>query len=153
MRATFNQKPEPFFEDVLLNKNLLDEIDRCDPSKLIHVERMIRKLHITPDTLQNAFSEQNDGSFPVYLSRPEILKKLKEAVKNLDKTHPVSYGTLATGGKTIYCTTGLPRYSKEGELIGIRLTSNITTPEDTWTFFVLIDPLTGSIHNFYPLFI
>lgn len=169
--STMKKRMPPFFQDAILNQHLIDELLEYEPKKIINKKQFIKNVYITSDTIKTAFSTENDRNFPSYLSRVEIIELLKDAIESFlpqdrwddasdfddqtsdSETHLISYGTLESDDVTINCITRLPSYDQRGALIGIRSkTTGSIANTDTWTFYILIDPLTGNVTNFYPLY-
>lgn len=105
----------------------------------------IKKINITAKTLENVFKDV-DVAFPKYLSRIEILAKLKEALQNI-----TIYET-GLGDSIREKSVNLQAFKGIGNFLQLRSSTKGKSQKDIWNFYIIINEDTGDLEVFYPLF-
>ncbi|MDR3549977.1 MAG: ankyrin repeat domain-containing protein [Candidatus Babeliales bacterium] len=121
----------------LFKSMYLSTLQKAYPGR-VHIKKNLTNLYFTRESLKQIFSMPNDDSFPHYLSRTEILRKVKSALVNFG-VHRISVGE----------SFEVP-FDREGNLIKIRAAD--TDKDNNFLFYIKINENTGVIEKFYPLF-
>lgn len=116
-----------------------NSILKYDPKKNYPNQKIIKKINITPKSLERSFSQKNDSNFPKYLSKIEILNKLKEALENV-----VPHKAMAVKTNSMN--------EINGNFIMIQSHSNGKDISDIYKFLIYINEDNGDLEFFFTLF-
>jgi len=136
---------------IIIRDNLLFQ-EKFSKEVLAHLNPLynktpkhIKKINITAKTLENVFKDV-DVAFPKYLSRVEILAKLKEALQNI-----TIYET-GLGDSIREKSVNLRAFKGIGNFLQLRSSTKGRSQKDIWNFYIIINEDTGDLEVFYPLF-
>lgn len=125
---------ESFSEEALAD---LDPLNNQPP-------KHIKKINITVKSLENVFAQNNDGAFPKYLSRKEILAQLKDVLEGI---------TIYKAGSSLRAKDlRVGPFQGIGNFIKLRGFTKGKDIKDIWELFIIINEDTNDLEIFYPLF-
>lgn len=149
LQIGFLKKMPPYWASVLIPKSKVSSLMKKYPERIIPGKN-IKNLYLTPEVLEKVFSEK-DASFPLSLTRSEILSFLKEAVKNIFSEvgeESVQINNNKTERELVF-----PRYhSEKNNTISLRGRTKSREEGKNFTFYIVINQETGVIEDFHILF-
>lgn len=148
--ANMKVYPAPILVDALFKEDRIPTFLKRYPER-IEIKNIIKNVYFTKKNLLNTFSEKNDSRFPLYLTRIEILKHVKEALGNIEQGGLRNrFGINNMRSK--WELERLPTFSERGDNLLIRGTTKGTDNNDSFTYLIFLNKTTGVIEDFYPLF-